>query len=391
MLYNSEFPHIIKYMGSKKKILDFVVDGLNVVYNDGKICDLFSGAGNLAGSIGTQVEFISNDIQEYSSILANLYLYNDKTSLVEDIIEKIDSEVIQKVSKFKKKHSNLEFEYYDTINLKEFKKLELKQRELINHDFFKEKFHLFTKYYSGTYWSFDQCIEIDIIRSIAERYKGTFIYYAVISSLMFGMAYTSQSTGHYAQYREAKDEKSKNDILMYRLKSLKELFKKKMYELMKKLKENNFSYKTTSLDYLKCLDLLKEGDTVYADPPYGFVHYSRFYHILETLTKYDYPTIEHKGRYRNDRHQSPFCKKTEVGVAFNMLFEKVKEKKVNLVLSYSNNGMISLEEIQKIADNVLAKKCDISIRTLEHLHSTMGRREDKSREVEEALILIKNK
>ena len=158
---------------------------------------------------------------------------------------------------------------------------------------------------------------------------------------------------------------------------------------MGKLENNLYNYTVTSLDYLECLDFLNKRDTVYADPPYGFVHYSRFYHILETLVKYDYPIIEHKGRYRNDRHQSPFCKKTGVRMAFKNLFEKIKKKELNLVLSYSNNGMISLEEIQQIAKNVFNKKYSISIKTLEHLHSTMGRKEDKSREVEEALILIK--
>ena len=30
-------------------------------------------------------------------------------------------------------------------------------------------------------------------------------------------------------------------------------------------------------------------DLIYIDPPYTNAHYSRFYHILETLVDYDYP------------------------------------------------------------------------------------------------------
>ncbi len=74
------FPHFIKYMGSKTKILDFIIKGINEVYQGGGICDLFSGSCSLAGALGNSVEMYSNDIQEYSSVLANAYLKSWKNS-----------------------------------------------------------------------------------------------------------------------------------------------------------------------------------------------------------------------------------------------------------------------------------------------------------------------
>ncbi|WP_239508159.1 DNA adenine methylase, partial [Proteus mirabilis] len=35
---------------------------------------------------------------------------------------------------------------------------------------------------------------------------------------------------------------------------------------------------------------------VYADPPYTSVQYSRYYHVLNVLTDYDYPVCEGPGR-----------------------------------------------------------------------------------------------
>lgn len=42
-LYDRDVPHIIKYMGAKRKIIDFVIEAINETYEEGKFCDLFSG------------------------------------------------------------------------------------------------------------------------------------------------------------------------------------------------------------------------------------------------------------------------------------------------------------------------------------------------------------
>lgn len=84
---------------------------------------------------------------------------------------------------------------------------------------------------------------------------------------------------------------------------------------------------------------------VYADPPYTRDHYSRFYHVLETLCLMDFPKISKtkkngterlsRGLYREDRTQSDFCIKSRAPRAFDELFRLVSEKNKILVLSYS--------------------------------------------------------
>ena len=70
-----------------------------------------------------------------------------------------------------------------------------------------------------------------------------------------------------------------NDILIYRHKSIWNLFSKKFEELISTLNtDTHFKYKVTSLDYMDCLRVIEENSIVYADPPYSSVHYSRFYH-----------------------------------------------------------------------------------------------------------------
>lgn len=386
---NSKIPHIVKYMGSKSSIIDYVVDGLNECYNGGAIVDLFSGSATLSGALRGQVPIISNDIQKYSEILAGAYLSTIDWRKHEQVLDSVVEEASRHVEQMKIKFPDLEFNYHENISLEEFRVLEQEQQGLLEYDFEGCEYYLFTQNYSGTYWSFEQCLWIDAIRAEADKYKGQEIYYIILASLMFAMSYNSQSTGHYAQYRDANNEKSMKDILIYRRKEILPFFKRKYEELKSNSGENPYSYRFYSLDYAECLELMDPYSTIYADPPYAFVHYSRFYHALETLVMYDYPEVKYKGRYRLDRHQSPFSIKSQVTGAFSNLFRKTKEKKSNLVLSYSNSGMITLPEIVNLAKLTFGDKYDVETRMLDYRHSRMGRTGQKDVDVQEALILMK--
>ena len=295
------------------------------------------------------------------------------------------------VDEVKGLYPDLVFDYGSNLSLNEFNALEQAQQELIYLKFENVEHHLFIKNYSGTYWSFEQCLWIDALRKAAKGYIKTPYYYPVLASLMHAMAYNAQSTGHYAQYRDATNEASMGDIVIYRQREILPYFIKKMEELKKRLGRNKHEHVISSMDYRDCLDRIEEGTLVYADPPYAFVHYSRFYHALETLVKYDFPDISFKGRYRNDRHQSPFCRRTEVKFAFEELFKKVGKKKSKLVLSYSNTGMISLDQIVRIGKKQLGDGYEIRIKELAYYHSTMGRSDDKLKEVKEYLVIANQK
>lgn len=392
LIFDSDVPHITKYMGSKRNILKFVIDNIAEIHRGDEICDLFAGTCILSGALRNSVSMHSNDIQNYSSYIAKTYLSNhDWNAYPEDIIDVVINQGQAYKKEIGKKIKNLNFNYENVTSLEEFNKIEDDQKNLINETFENTPYHLFIKNYSGTYWSFDQCLAIDSFRKIADDYIDTSLHYVIISSIIFAMSYTSQSTGHYAQYRNAKDLNSMLDIKKYRTKDFDFYFRRKMEELKSVLSTNNFNHKVTNLDYLDCLKDIRTGSTVYADPPYGFVHYSRFYHALETLVNYDYPELKYKGRYRTDRHQSPFSKSKDVRIAFEKMFNKINLKQAQLILSYSSTGMIRLDEIVEIANSSFDFNYDISVKSIDHLHSTMGRSEDKSREVKEYLIIAKRK
>lgn len=386
----NSIPHIIKYMGSKKPILNFVTATINQIHKpEAWVCDLFSGSCSISAALRRKYNFISNDIQDYSRIIASTYFSDLSKYDFEELHEQIEVSAKSHYLWFKENYTDYFYDYSKVNSLEEFYRIETRQRELFENKNFNIEDQLFTKYYSGTYWSFEQCVWIDALRKSVETFKDSQVYYAVLSSIMYAMSYTTQSTGHFAQYRDGNTIEAMNNIVEYRQKDFYELFVKKFKELVETLDDSLMQLKTTTLDFQKCLETIPVGSTIYADPPYAPVHYSRFYHALETLVKYDYPKIDHKGRYRSDRHQSPFSQKSNAEAAFIELFKGVVKKKSQMVLSYSDSGVLKIENIINLVKLNFPNLYKIEIDTIGHTHSTMGRFEDAGRDVKEYLILAK--
>jgi len=394
MVQTQTIPHIIKYMGSKRNILDFVYDTIQELDPQGKkrLYDIFAGSSVVSGAFRNVRPVTCNDIQSYSSVIGKIYLQNyDWESVDIQSLESFVDDVAIEAERIRENFKDFRINYRDDLSLDFIIDKEEEHRKFIDQTFQGFE-HLFIQKFSGTYWSLDQCIDIDAVATVVRREKFSvpFFYNLVHGALMFSMAYCSQSTGHYAQYRDM-NEDNVNDILIYRKKSIIELFEKKLYTLSEYFdgeNNSNYNHEATNLDYLDSILSSEKNSIIYADPPYQFVHYSRFYHALETLVKYDYPEVKYKGRYRTDRHQSPFCIRTKVYDAFKSMFEAVVKKDSTLVISYSDNGMISMDTLISCAKSV-SKKYVIEVKEIDYLHSTMGRQKDKYRKVKEVLLIFK--
>jgi adenine-specific DNA-methyltransferase len=111
---------------------------------------------------------------------------------------------------------------------------------------------------------------------------------------------------------------------------------------------------------------------VYCDPPYTSDHYSRYYHIWETLVEYDYPEVAGVGRYRPDRFSTPFSIKSLAVGAMTRLVASASECGSDVVLSYPSNGL--LYEAGGDPERILKdhfKHVKLAL-ALDHNHSTFG-------------------
>lgn len=82
-------------------------------------------------------------------------------------------------------------------------------------------------------------------------------------------------------------------------------------------------------------------DVLYLDPPYNQRQYNAYYHILETVARWDLGTFEPRGKtgLRPDGGQnSRFCSRPLAAAALEDLLDRLPAEHV--VMSYSNEGLI---------------------------------------------------
>jgi adenine-specific DNA-methyltransferase len=154
-------------MGSKRNILDFVVAAINEIRTGENqyLYDLFAGSSIVSGAFREIMPVSCNDIQSYSKVIGGIYLNNYYwDQFPPDILEGFVHRVSTRVEKFMR-NNPLSFYYTDGLSFDEIYQMEEQQRELL-HSNFNGLDHLFVKYFSGTYWSYEQCIYIDAIASI---------------------------------------------------------------------------------------------------------------------------------------------------------------------------------------------------------------------------------
>lgn len=114
---------------------------------------------------------------------------------------------------------------------------------------------------------------------------------------------------------------------------------------------------------------------VYADPPYTRDHYSRMYHVLETLYLYDYPDSLGVGRTRSGRVKSAFSIKNEALSAFKGLLDMSAGRGARIVISYPMSGLVSSHQLLSL----MAEYGSVHAEQIPLGHSTLGGRRGRGR------------
>lgn len=440
---------VIQYLGSKLKILDEIKKEIDrITTKDGIVVDLFAGTGVVAGYLAKDYNVIANDIQAYSSLITRVLIKGMHTDITYDDL--INS------SAYKKNKNNLqklfkdilEYEskllmdedyeklaclcesnvFYNGKNIEKEKIRELtkifgKSLELFSQDTIdyyrreKEVYALFTLYYSNGYFSVQQCIEIDSLRKAIDELEKQDLYTSndkqvLLVCLLHALSEIVSSVGkNFAQPIKVVD--GKGNIKKFAIKrcmrdrklSIKDAFKGILNEInadRKLFSKNNSVYQLDALKFLDEVDM-SQVQTFYLDPPYTIDHYSRYYHVLETLVEYDYPELEEKtfhgkkylmnGRYRNDRVQSNYCIPSKGKNEFDLLIKKIAENNINVVMSYSDSDddkntrkrVVSREELLEILKKHYP--C-VEQRNIIHKYRKLSSKESNRKDFEDSELLF---
>ncbi len=108
-------------------------------------------------------------------------------------------------------------------------------------------------------------------------------------------------------------------------------------------------------DAVEVAATLSPHDLVFLDPPYSSVHYSRFYHVLETIARGKSGEVSGIGRYPPpaERPTSSFSIKTESAVALRNLLQALAARKCTVILTFPleecSNGLsgAGIEQVAK--------------------------------------------
>jgi len=301
----------MRYLGNKTRMLEnieFVMTDNDI--RDGVLCDLFAGSGSVGDFFKDRFQIISNDFLHSLSIINRAKLENKTMPLFNE---------------FRKNFNKDPFTYF---NEKKYS--------------YDEQFFI-TKNYSPRgnrmFFSENNAIKIDGIRiEIEELFKDFVIDIKernfLLASLIESVMGVSNTTGTYEAYLKHWDNRA-----------LKEFIIEPLTINNTDIIFSNSVYNKDSNELLRNID----GDVLYIDPPYTVTDYNSAYHILESISKYDYPLIGGiTGRRKEDINKSKYTRKEQALLNFEDLFRQARFKHV--LVSYSTQGLVSIEELVNIAE-----------------------------------------
>lgn len=395
----------LQYLGSKSRIISHICEPITQNNSIETVLDLFAGTGSIGYALKDSKRIISNDIEYYAYVINQAILNGCKFSKdsetdfwvkVDKVYSKLQSRISNAILSEKEFFQN----NIDYLKYKEFcektpsvfnpQSDDYRTREIaelvekVTPGFIPEEINpcLFVTYYANAYFGIDQCCQIDAIRFTIGEINDEQVRNVLLTTLMTAMSSTASTTTHFAQFLKVKNKSTCKNLIAKRSTSIIESCKDILVDFRQAglcNKENEICFPCYNLDFSDCLDSvsLNNNTLVYADPPYFKEHYSRYYHVLNTLCLYDYPTMSYNmqthelsvGRYREDRKTSDFGKKAKALGAFKTLITKCSDAGSWLMISYSDNSIVNISDLQALAED----RYDVLVKKVELSHSHQGR------------------
>lgn len=361
----------IQYLGGKWRLLDAIEAAVTPFVSSSRpaLCDLFCGTGVVSARLARVGPVLASDVQEYGRVLASALL-NPRRIDVPEILhtahQLFDSLVTPELAKLFSYETEClsgapgtaeavcELLEHGSIAAGTWRQASSRLGDLISSVAFQPAVaphSVMTRYYGGVYFSYPQAAQLDALTSTAHALDPDFRDTAIAALLSTASGLVTSVGGHFAQpvRPRTSDGRIKRGVTLTiaRTRQLNafDVFARWLTRYITREPARHVSTAQRSDFQTTLSELPGDVGCVYADPPYTRDHYSRFYHVLETLALGDSPglstmvlggrVLPSRGLYRKDRHQSPFCVVSRAPAAFDQLFSSLADKRTSLVLSYS--------------------------------------------------------
>lgn len=295
-----------RYVGNKFKLIPWIKEKvLENCHDCNSFFDVFAGTGVVTAAFASEYEeFIVNDFLFSNEAVYKGFMEHGEYSL--GLLENIK----------------------DSYNLT--------HREQLSENYVSRSFG--DKYFSNNDAKIIGHIRENIDSLLREKKVNEKEYYILLASLLYSVDRIANTCGHYDAYIKGHP--------------LKDSFS---FELISPL---DFGKKTVNIFRKDSNLLVKEitTDIAFIDPPYNSRQYSRFYHVLENITKWEKPELYGVALKPKEENMSEYCK-TNAKNVFSDLIENLNTKYI--VVTYNNTynskssssqNKITLEEIKEILD-----------------------------------------
>ena len=162
-------------------------------------------------------------------------------------------------------------------------------------------------------------------------------FYILLASLLYSFDRCANTVGHYEAYIKGKEIRSEF-----------------VFELIEPIVTDN-SIQIFRMDSNE-LARRVTADIAFIDPPYNSRQYSRFYHVLETITKWEKPELSGTAMKPPEENMSDYCRNAAPAI-FADLIENLNVKYI--VVTYNNTydskssssrNKITLEQIKEVLE-----------------------------------------
>lgn len=175
--------------------------------------------------------------------------------------------------------------------------------------------------YGNKYFSYEDALKIGFIREDIENNKNRLNkkeYCILLASLLYSLDRSANTVGHYDAF--LKNKCVKNSFAFELISPV--IVSKDDPREIKIFREDA----NTLASKIKC-------DIVYIDPPYSSRQYSRFYHVLENIVKWEKPELFGTALKPAPENMSEYCASKALD-AFTNLIANLKCKYI--IVSYNN-------------------------------------------------------
>jgi len=375
----------MKYMGSKRVMLQ---NGLGELLraessSAGRVVDLFCGAASVSWFAATKLdrEVVAVDLQKYAAVLAGAVVRRTTP---------IDVQLVEQrwLSPAKRTRSRMWGwgEACDLDSARLNTPTWRKRADELCSSGAGAKTSIIWRSYGGHYFSPTQALSFDaMLRELPEKGQ---MRELCLAATIIAASRCAAAPGHTAQ-----PFKATRTAAQY----LREAWLRGPFEYARDAARELCLIYATKAGHAKVGDAnktakrLREDDVVFLDPPYSGVHYSRFYHVLETIARGGCGKVSGTGRYppAEERPVSAFSRKGESVGAMRELLNTLSERGCTVVLTFPteacSNGLSG-----RAVEEIAAKSFSVKRKSVKTRFSTLGGNTANraARKVSDELMLV---